>query len=321
MNPYIPEIKVPLSNGRIIKTDCAISEYLAKGEEGGPRILSRSDLCAITDCPSKWHKLELSGEEPEDRSTRSTEFGSLVDCLLLQPHKFAEYYTMPPATYINSKKQEAEWTWKSSTCREWRDEQESLGKLVCADKERETAQAAVDWLLLDKRHGEQTKRLVEHSVKQVFVIADYTDADTGIVVPVKILTDMLPDQDDPEFGKSVFDLKTGVSAHPRAWRRAVFDGDYHVQGAMGLDIINTLPGQDRCDFRHLIVENKPPFEPAYRFLTTEYVAAGRLKYFTALKTYCRCVASGEWPSYRDESAMVLPDGYEACDLEPWMVNS
>lgn len=202
----------------------------------------------------------------------------------------------------------------------WRDERESEGLLVCTDAEMKEALGAMHDLLNHPDLGEQTQRLLKNSVHQVFVIAEYHDEATGLVVPVKVLTDIMPNVDDPEFGKSLFDLKTARSAHPIAWKKAVFDGDLHMQAAMNLDCHNAVSGApERLDFRHLIVENFTPWEPARRFITIEFVALGRLKYLMALKRYCECVANNYWPSYSDPNALKLLDGYEATAPEPWMI--
>ena len=311
----LPEIKNPLTNGKIIKTDCPIKEYLdSKGDENQP-ILSRGDLCEISTCPARWQK----GYQEPDRRVPAVEFGSLFDCLLLQPERFDEYYMTAPTEYTNSKKQVVPWTWKSSTCRDWREEQEFKGFLVCSDEDLLDAAAAVKALREHPDLGKQTCRLLKQSQHQVFVISEYHDENTGLVVPVKCLTDIVPDVSDGEFGKSLFDLKTARSAHPAAWTKAVFEGDYHVQAAINLDCHNAIAGSDRCDFRHLIVENFAPWEPARRFITQEFITLGRLKYLKALQTYCQCVESGRWPTYHDPAAMVLLDGYEATSPLPWMV--
>lgn len=311
----LPETKNPLRNGRIIGADCPIKEYLDTKGEGDERILSRSDLCEITTCPARWRK----GYVEPDRRLPSVEFGSLFDCLLLQPARFSEYYMLAPEFYTNSKSQVVPWTWKSSTCREWREDQEAKGFQVCSNDDLFDSKSAVKALLDHPNLGEQTRRLLDHSQHQVFVIAEYHDDETGITVPIKCLTDIVPAESDPEFGKSLFDLKTARSAHPAAWKRAVFDGDLHVQAAINLDCHNAVEGTDRCDFRHLIVENFAPWEPARRFITQEFLKQGRLKYVTALRAYCRCVADDYWPGYSDPNALKLLDGYEATAPEPWMV--
>ena len=93
-----------------------------------------------------------------------------------------------------------------------------------------------------------------------------------MIVPVKCLTDIVPNPEDDEFGHSLVDLKTARSAEHRCWTKSVFENDYHVQAAMNLDCLNAVPGAFQRDmFRHLIVENFKPWEPAGRWLTQEYI--------------------------------------------------
>jgi hypothetical protein len=323
----IDSLKSPLVNGRIIKTDTPIKEYLecnswAIQDNGTPRVLSRSDLCDIYACPHKWYRASAMGKLEPDRPTPSMDFGSLVDCLLLQPARFNEYYILAPPTYETTKGEIKSWTWKSSTCREWREEQEATGIMVCIGEKLDEAQAALNEFRCHPKYGEQTKRLISNSTHQVFVIAEYHDEETGLVVPVKCLTDIVPNSDDPEFGKCLFDLKTAVDASPRKWARAVADNNYHVQAAINLDCHNAVAGAERIEFRHLIIENVAPWEPAFRFLSSggevDFVNAGRAKYLAALRTYCHCMKTGEWPSYAP-LGMVLDDGYEAVEMQAWMV--
>lgn len=307
----------PLKNGKIVKTNCNIKEYLASkgGENGEPRILSRGDLCEIALCPSRWH----NGYEEPDRRIPSVEFGSLFDCLLLQDDKFEEYYMIAPPTYRTSKGETKNWTWKSSTCRDWRQLQEENGFLVCSEEDLIDARAALKALLNHPGMGKRTERLIEGSQHQVFVIAEYKDEDTGMIVPVKCLTDIVPGPEDREFGTSLVDLKTARSAEPRSWAKAVFESNYHVQAAINLDCHNAVTDTVQRDmFRHLIVENFKPWEPAGRWLTHEYIDLGRQKYLSALKTYCRCVAENKWPSYCDPLA-IDDAGYDSCSPLPYMV--
>ena len=306
----------PLQNGRIIKIDCTIKQYLDSkgGESGEPRILSRGDLCEIAMCPRRWK----NGYKSPDLRLPSVEFGSLFDCLLLQPHKFKEYYLTAPPTY-ETKGETKTWTWKSSTCRNWRAEQEEKGFLVCAEDDLIECKSALAGLLNHPQMGPQTERLISESKHQVFVIAEYRDEATEMIVPVKCLTDIVPNPEDDEFGHSLVDLKTTRSAEHRCWTKSVFENDYHVQAAMNLDCHNAVPGDFQRDmFRHLIVENFKPWEPAGRWLTQEYIDLGRQKYLGALRTYCRCVADQKWPSYSDP--MAIDDaGYDSCSPLPYMV--
>lgn len=300
----------PFTNGRIVKVDCSPAEYLSHTE-----MLSRSDLMQILSCPAKWKK-----GIPRRDGTWSTDFGSLIDCCLLQPHKLEEFYKVPPLVYLNSKGKEAEWTWKSSTCRQWKQVQEDGGFSVCTREELDEASEVVKSMIYDSECGSQLVDLLKQSVKQVFLAADYTDKETGITVIVRVMTDIVPHKSDI-LSKSLVDLKTARSAHPRSWRKAVFEEGYHVQGALNLDVFNASHPDERLDFRHIIVENTPPFQMARRCLSQEYVELGRMKYLAALKLYCWCKANDKWPGYRDPNATMLADGFELCEPEAWMISS
>src|ERR1017187_7201218 len=176
----IDSLKSPLVNGKVIRVDTPIKQYLDSkgGENGEPRILARSDLCSIYACPHKWLRAGTMGKLEPDRPTPSMDFGSLVDCLLLQPARFVEYYLRAPRTYETKKGEVKDWTWKSSTCREWRDEQEAKGFMVCTEEKLADAYAALAELMENPKYGEQTKRLVANSEHQVFVISEYHDEET-----------------------------------------------------------------------------------------------------------------------------------------------
>jgi len=293
----------PLTNGRLVKIDCPISEYIqSRGDDKAP-ILSRSDLAAIASNPRKWK----DGPRQDDRRTWQTDFGSLFDCFLTQQERFTEYYKVAPKLYDNSKKQTVPWTWKSSTCRDWREEQEQAGFQVCTEEDIDTAKKAVTRLFEEDK--EQMQRLFSTSKFQVFCMADYHDEDTGIDVTVKTMTDIVPALDNSDFPGCLVDIKTARSAAPRVWRWQVFECGYHIQAAMNLDVFTAATKEERNEFRHVIVENEPPFECARRFVTEEFLNLGRETYLLGLKRYCQCVKTGEWPGYITPFAMVR-NGFE-----------
>lgn len=302
------------TNGKVLKADATIREYLDYKDPQGRQVVTRSELCEIVLCPAKWK----FGPHDEDKATPSTDFGSLVDCLLLQPDKFTDYYVTTPATYTNSKKQVADWTWQSPTCREWRDTRMAQGLLVATPEEVETAQKAVSRLHSHPDLGDRIKKLLGASQKQVFSVAEYHDKDTGIVLVVKALTDVVPPDWMPEYATGLLDLKTSKSAEPRKWTKSVWDFNYHVQAAMNLQVFNAATGQKRKNFYHLIIENTEPFEPATRQLSKEYVEIGLKRVQDGLRILCQCLKANKWPSYT-EPGMLFPNGFYCCEPLPWML--
>jgi hypothetical protein len=146
--------------------------------------------------------------------------------------------------------------------------------------------------------------------------ASYQDAETGIVVPLRILIDLLPAVDS-DYGKAIADLKTCGSAAVRPWNRAVFDHGYYIQSALYLDVWTLATGEDRTDFLHIVQESYTPYQTEKRMLSAEFIELGRAKYVEALQKYCQCLKTGVWPGY--EGSRLDWRGWQLTEPEPWMV--
>jgi len=272
--------------------------------------MSRSELTNFRACPKRW----LLGHGEKD--TPATEFGTLVDCLALQPDSFDHDFIVHPSTYQDGKTGEAKkWTMTVNYCKDWK-KSNAAGKQVVSPDDYEAADKAIERLLEDK----ETQELLDESTPQVLVMGEYNDPETGIVVPVKGLIDMVPPIKHPLFGKALADLKTARDAHPEKWERVVWDRGYHVQGSLYLDLYTAATGEDRVSFLHLIVENEPPFEPGRRVLSSEFLDLGRMKYMGALRDYCQCLKENHWPGY-ERAAKCLPTlpGWQLTQPRPFMM--
>lgn len=293
----------PLTNARVIAASVNPADYhKSEFRRGDPRfVMHRSALMDFSHSPHRW----VCGYETKD--TKSTEWGSLVDCLVLTPQHFHQLYVIEPETYINDKGEEKDWHWASKTCKAWKAEHE--GKEIIKRGQYEDAETARDVLMED----EQIREYIECSHRQVHVVAEYHDSATGLTIPVKVLIDLVPTGLHPEYGRSLADLKTCVSAALRAWKTAVFDKHYDAQAAMCYDAYTAATGEDRTEFRHIIQENYPPYEVGKRFLSSEFLALGRAKYTRALRDYCQCLAKKQWPRYDERGgaykgwSIVAPD--------------
>jgi hypothetical protein len=302
----------PLSNGRVIGANANAADYIKNEFPRGHRsfVMSRSALCEFNVCPSRW----LAGIKDDD--TTSTEWGSLMDCRVLEPEKFTERYAVTPEMYPceptkKDPRTEKPWSRNATFCKEW---EESVAPRIAITKKEEFESAfAVKRLMV----RQSIREMIEQSDKQVLVEAEYRDRETEIVVPIKCLIDLVPHVGSA-YGKSLADFKTSRSASPREWVRFVFQHNYHVQAAMYLDAYVAATGEDRLEFRHVIQENFSPYQPARRIVSEEYLELGRITYKNALKRYCRCLASDEWPDY-DEEARESINGWQFAQPEPWMV--
>lgn len=282
-------------NANIIGANKQRGEYRqARGKKDF--VMSRSQLVKFAQNPEKW----VTGASVEDDSTRSTEFGSALDCLITMPERFESAFSITPATYpckptSKDPRTEKPWTSKATYCDEWEEAMIAEGRTVISQKllsEVKTAFKAID-------SKEDIKELFECSDKQVLMEAEWKDKSTGLIVPFSSLVDLLPSRNHPKWGKCLADLKTARNGNPATWPRVVDDCGYDVQASLYLDIYIAATGEERIDFVHIIQENSFPFHvttppPA---LSSEFMDWGRSKYRRALALYCQCLATGVWPSY------------------------
>lgn len=297
------------TNAKIVGDGVPYAVYSEqKVVRGNPAfIMSRSELMNFVACPMKWK----NGFENED--TKATEYGQLIDCLALVPSEFESRFSVEPALYTNEDGEKKPWNNNAKVCRAWNSEQ--VGKIVIKATKRAESTVAVKALMADSRIA----ALIHCSKKQVHVTADYKDRETGIVIPVRSLIDLVPGKDDEIFGKSIADLKTADSAAAFPWGRKVFSFGYDTQAALSLDIYVAATGEDRIEFRHVIQESCAPWQTGRRIVSQEFVELGRAKYLNALKYYAHCLKENSWPDYDTHGRMVL-DGWQLTEPEPWMVS-
>lgn len=280
------ELKNPFRNARVVSYNTDPAEYhRCECGRGNPKfVLSRSSLLEFYRCPARWH----AGYQQDD--TASLRWGSLIDALVLGG---AGRFTIRPATYTSAAGEEKPWNSRSKTCRAWLDEHADT-EVVPAEEFR-AAKDAVQCLTDDP----EISSLLSVSRKQVLVCAEYHDADTELVVPIRGLIDLVPPFTAPTWGTLLADLKTCACAAPDYWARHVRKFGYHVQGAMYLWLWNAATGESRDTFLHVVQENYPPYHvrKPLPILSQSYLELGQAIVVDALRQYCACLRSGEWPGY------------------------
>jgi len=309
-----PDIANPFAAAKVVgaRIDPEVYRRQEPGvERGDPRfVMGRGELMTFAQCPSRWVK----GYQSKD--TDSTDWGSLMDCRILDPDQFEAKYVVAPATYLADGRKKGDpqvekpWNRNATFCKEW--EEAHKDKTIIKATEKGESDAALTFLGSDR----QICELLEVSEKQVMVVAEYGDKDTGLVVPVKILIDLVP-AFASRYGKLLFDLKTSFTADPARWPRVVFEHGYHVQAAMYLDVWTSATGEDRVEFGHIVQENFFPFEPSKMAMSQDFLAMGREAYLGALRKYCQCLADNEWPGY--PPAHLCINGWNYAQPEAWMI--
>lgn len=300
----------PFTKAEIVAVDVDPKVYHA--DEGAPvgnpdHVFTRSESVAVLQCPAKY---KAGAEDSEE--TESTEWGTWLDNVILAQSHMGERMAVKPETYPDTKTGEPKpWSGNSTWCKTWLKEHEDKITLKRTDLD-EVGKAATRVLQDDRLLD-----LIKCSRKQVWVKGEYQDKATGLVVPVKALVDLAPDVSHPVYGKCLADLKTCRSASPRPFARQIFQFGWHVQAAWYLDLWTAATGEDRCEWRFVLSENQPPYQPGRRLLSSEYLEIGRLEYLRGLKLYCQCLKTGVWPSW-DDGANTL-DGWSLSEPEDWML--
>lgn len=308
----LPEIKNPLASARVVVENMSQEEYRHQlVERGHPDyVMSRGELRNFRRNPHKW----LCGYSEKD--TDATDWGSDFEELVMYPERQENVFVLPPDNYTNSKGVSEEWTWRSSTCRKWRTEQEKAGKRVIDPDTWTQLHNALKFFWANA----EIREFVKLCKKQVMVEARYEDKETGLAIPLKCLIDLVPPADHPVFSHELADLKTGTNGEPFTWRRDIFKYWLHVQAALYLDAWNKATGEERTGFRHPMSESGPPWECTPYALTADYITLGRMTYIEALKDYAKCLKTGHWPGYLSDPNVQVIDGWGYIGPEPWMVN-
>jgi hypothetical protein len=313
------ERKSPFREAKVVAENVSMETYLRQEvPRGHPEyIMSRSDLMLCYHCPEKW----LAGA-PDD-STKSTKWGTLLDLMLLTPDKIDKEVAVCPATYKGKARGakkgdpliDKPWNSNQNDCDEWEAAREAEGK-TCYKAD---VYASAEKALARIQANPEFVQFVKSSRKQVMVIGTYEDRDHGVSFPVKSCLDLVPDVNHPEYGRSLADLKTCVNADPDAWKKAVFNYEYDIQAAMHLDLYTTATKEDRSEFRHLLIENTEPFQPALRMLSSDYLNMGRIAIASALSRYARCLKTGNFPDFEHMNYDPICGGWRLTEPETWMI--
>jgi len=334
-----PLRKIMFQNAKIIGKAVRQAEYQPQPCERGEAgyAMSSSALRLFDACPSKW----VRGFNPP--ASQSLEYGSLLDCVVLTPEHFKDVYALQPDTYettgmecpncksvTDSKrcskckcervevKITKPWSNQSTTCAAWTEAQKQAGKEVCTAAELADAQAAAKRLFSDPIIGDY----INESDKQVWIAAEWHDAGTGLVVPVKCLVDLLPRRTS-EFFDGAGDLKSTKCAKKISWERFAEAVGYNVQGAWNIDLVQAaLPNESRRNFSFILSENHHPWEPSREMMendddpqSSSLMANARAKYRRIMANYCQCLKHKKWPGYADNDE--ASDGWNIWRQDPW----
>jgi len=286
-------------------------EYHQPGAQRGTKefVVSSSSLREVfARCPAAW----LGGWAlPESEALN---YGALFDCLALTPDQFKRRYAVQPETYMadgakkNDPPQSKPWNNNATVCREWKAEQNKVGREIVTPSDLSEANKAVMRLYADPN----IKAFLDGSDKQVWVVGEWHDEPTGLVVPVQCLIDLV-ELEVPMTRQRIGDLKTTKNAAPGAWARWARFAGYDVQAAWNLDLYNAASGRGLELFEFVLSESDFPYQTARRVAIDpnsgspegdegSAIVSGRRQYRRMLADYCQCLKHNRWPGYDDTDA-------------------
>lgn len=299
---------IDFSNCKIVGDGIDYDAY-AKQPEGVKRgdaafVMSRGELMTFAKCPAKW----VAGVEDDD--TKSTDWGDLIDMLLLSPAKAEIKIAITPEADHEGKA----WSWRPKSCRDWRTAKEAAGFKVVTHDEMKKATTALQTL----QKNRDIMELVDCSKTQVMATGDYEDGETGLIIPLKILLDLVPDKNHPRFFKSLGDFKTATNAAMFDFGRAINTHNYDAQCGLYRSIYVGATGEDREDWQMAIQESSEPYHSEIYTLGGTFVENGESKILKALQLYCWCLKNNIWPGYSN-TARLKYNGIAIIEPEDWMV--
>ena len=228
-------------------------------------------------------------KEAEDYDTRAKEIGSAIHMALLEPDRFHEHYLIADADDRRSAK------YKGLAM-------DVGGARVLTISEHKRILGMQDSAYQNKRFA---KIMSMPGRNELTVVSK--DPETGM--PVKIRFDRKPDQ------PIAMDLKKCQDARGSEFVKAITNYLYYMQVAFYTDVWFWETGEKLKSFPIAALEEKAPHGLVMHDLDEVAMILGRKHYREALDSYARCMDSGIWPGYEDDSECTSVTSWAAMELE------
>ena len=128
-------------SAEIVAVGADVREYLKQPvrEDGSPvrrgdreYVMSRGGLFRFAECPAKW--LATEDEAADEAASKSTVWGTLIDCLLTDEARIEDRIAVYPEMYpcepsARDPRTEKPWNNNSNFCRDWKEREQAGGKL------------------------------------------------------------------------------------------------------------------------------------------------------------------------------------------------
>jgi hypothetical protein len=189
-----------------------------------------------------------------------------------------------------------EWDeWRSTDAKLFRDEARRNGLTPLKPREWETVQRMVEAVVPQLERFELDPPLFASGHAEQTVIWH----DDGVAC--RALVDWLHTN-----YAAIDDIKTCRDANPDRWsRRSMLAYGYDVQAVFHARGVEAVTGV-RPVFRWVVMEKQPPYVVSVVTPGSDVLTVAEAKVDYALRTWRRCIESGEWPSYPSPFVAELP---------------
>jgi hypothetical protein len=219
---------------------------------------------------------------PKEKPTIDMLMGTLIhDAILKQP---SQAVALVPEKYPAKDGSMKPWTFGADYCAEWRDAQESSGRVVLKRAELDEINGCIRSILSVPECG----AIFASGHPEVSVFTQRS----GTLTKARI--DWVPQ--GVNFLVDLKKVSEGM-ADPIRFTRLAVDRGYHRQAWSYLSAWNAETGENREHMAFIVVEDTPPHPVSIVFLDPETMDAGRADYESRLDGFIECSTSGVWPHY------------------------
>jgi hypothetical protein len=220
-----------------------------------------------------WCESPYNPDRIEREETSSLTLGRAAHHLLLGEDDFNTLYIVRPDKWDS---------WRTDAAKAWKQDQEAAGRTVLLpgqlDVIRGMARSLAAHPLIDAG-------ILNGAIEQTIV---WKCKDTGVWL--KARPDAIPN-DAGDFA----DLKTTTSVQTADLARTIAEYGYHQQASLIASGWHAVSGKDIASFSFVFIESKPPFCTRIVTLKDDDLARGERQNFVAIKTFAKCMETGEWP--------------------------
>jgi hypothetical protein len=240
----------------------------------GPSISSSGLRKIVNQSPAHYFcESPYNPDRVDQKETDALTFGRAAHHLLLGEDDFNTLYVVRPDKWDS---------WRTDAAKAWKRDQEAEGRTVLLSTQLDVIRGIARSLsvhpLID---AGILNGLIEHTIV-------WRCKDTGVWL--KVRPDAIPN-DAGDFA----DLKTTTSVQSADLARAIAEHGYHMQAALIAAGWHALTGEDIASFSFVFVEKSPPYCTRIVTLKDDDLARGERQNVVAIKTFAKCMETGEWP--------------------------